>query len=808
MKTKLDRLAHMSGKEVSYRLNEALRVQTDRFRYWLNLDLERDDEFDELLKTYQGSFKSYLESIALQRFYASLTPQNRDHTIDVLLQIPSAVARISEEAEQLLEHRVNLLGYTCVGLGQEIDWHRDPVTGYRWPKQFWADFNFPSNSGADPKIIHELNRHQHLPRLAKAYVLTGDERFAREAVSQMESWMNQNPRWEGVNWQSSLEVGTRVLSWLWTVFMLVPSKALDERIACRIGRSLLQQVDQVFRYPSIYSSPNTHLIGEATTLFIAGLVFREIPRSAGWRSRGKTLLIDEMQRQVLNDGVYSELSSYYHCYAADFFLHAMALARAQREPLPEAMWKRLESMLEFALHLTRPNGTIPLIGDDDGGRTLALASEHYGSFRDGLSSGAVLFGRPDFKFAANGFAEETLWLLGPDAAPVFESLPSRAPSRLHAFCLDSGYFIQRSGWEEQSSHLTFDCGGHGYGSGGHSHSDALSVTLFSGGTELLVDPATFVYNCAPEWRTFFRSTRAHNTVVVDGMDQSSQGDTFNWQATLSTRLSKQLAIGELEYLDGEHDGYLRLRQPVIHRRRVLYVRPNYWILVDNFRGYGEHTFDFMYHFAPGAKLFILGEEQNGEIECRARIDRAALQLSIFASAPMRAEALCGQVAPIQGWTSTRYGERKPAPVFKGTIRGCAPVAAMSFLVPQAANERAGMRTRRLRVAGGPAIAGAITDGEFEDICVVAQESSGPMRLMDFSMSGELFWIRTINGAVRQLMAVNASSFAISGETIFQERQPLSHVSVHLWENGMLIEHGDEEGKVYVRDLRDRQFQRH
>src|SRR6185436_7726754 len=99
MKTKLDRLAHMSGKEVSYRLHEALRVQIDRFRYWLNLDLEVDDEFDELLNTYQGSFKSYLESTALQRFYASLIPQNRDHTIDVLLQMPSAVARVTEEAE-------------------------------------------------------------------------------------------------------------------------------------------------------------------------------------------------------------------------------------------------------------------------------------------------------------------------------------------------------------------------------------------------------------------------------------------------------------------------------------------------------------------------------------------------------------------------------------------------------------------------------------------------------------------------------------------------------------------------------------
>src|SRR5262245_56316504 len=96
MKSKLDRLVHMSGKEVSYRLHEALHVRIDRVRYRLRLDLERDDEFDELLKTYKGSFKSYLESIALQRFYASLIPQNRDQTIDALMQIPATVAQISQ----------------------------------------------------------------------------------------------------------------------------------------------------------------------------------------------------------------------------------------------------------------------------------------------------------------------------------------------------------------------------------------------------------------------------------------------------------------------------------------------------------------------------------------------------------------------------------------------------------------------------------------------------------------------------------------------------------------------------------------
>src|SRR6266478_4259044 len=151
------------------------------------------------------------------------------------------------------------------------------------------------------------------------------------------------------------------------------------------------QIDHVYRYPSTYSSPNTHLIGEATALFIAGLVFQELPRAAAWREKGRAILLESMQQQVLNDGVYFELSSCYHCYATDFFLQALVLARALRVQLPDWMWTRLEQMIEFAAHLTRPDGTLPLIGDDDGGRALALASEHYGSYLDGICTGAVLF---------------------------------------------------------------------------------------------------------------------------------------------------------------------------------------------------------------------------------------------------------------------------------------------------------------------------------------------------------------------------------------------------------------------------------
>jgi hypothetical protein len=185
---KLDRLQKMSREEISYRLHEMCRIQSDRCRYWLRLGLEPADDLRHVLATHQDSFKNYLESAA-QRFYASLAPQVREKTVDVISRtLPDEVDRALEEGERLLGHRVNLLGYHEVALGKDIDWHRDPVTGRRWSRRFWADYDLVRDGSADPKIIHELNRQQHLPRLAKAYLLTRDERFAREAVSQMESW--------------------------------------------------------------------------------------------------------------------------------------------------------------------------------------------------------------------------------------------------------------------------------------------------------------------------------------------------------------------------------------------------------------------------------------------------------------------------------------------------------------------------------------------------------------------------------------------------------------------------------------------
>jgi hypothetical protein len=771
----------MSPREIAHRIREQLRREADRRQF------RRPAEADDL----EFIHKAYFRSGPVRRFYSSL--DDREACIDFLLgRCPHWMTRTLDEANALVEHRIDLLAFQDLYLGPAINWHRDPVSGFQWPRHYWADYDLVDDPPADAKVIHELNRHQHLPRLAKAFFLTGDETYAREAVGQLQSWIEQNPKWEGVNWHSSLEIAIRCISWLWTLFLLLASQSLSDEALRQICRSLFAQLDHVYRYPSTYSSPNTHLIGEATALFIAGTVFLELPQAANWREFGLRTLIDEMERQVPNDGVHGELSSYYHCYAADFYVHAVTLARRNRIVLPDALWQRLSGMFDFVMHITRPDGTIPLLGDDDGGRASALASKNYISYRDGLCCASILFGRPDFKYQSREFCEESLWLLGTEAALLFDGLDAQHPVELqHAFG-ESGYFVQRSGWRESDSLLTFDCGGLGFGSGGHSHADALSLTLFSGGQDFIVDPGTGVYNHHPESRRFFRSTGAHNIVLPSGKEQAQPGETFRWNTRLSSRLRNHISLFGMDYIDGS----VEFQGGVDHRRRLLHVQPDYWVVLDELRGEGAREFDFLYHFNPDARLAVLSDESSGDIECNAQIHRARLQLFMHASETVRAET-------VQGSASRVYGKWQSCPVLKASVSGTLPVSMVAFLVP--GNTAA--QVRRVKANSHHAIAASIRHGDYEDVVVTTVER-GELRLADFSMSGEFFWLRFEQGVLRRLAAFNANAFSYAGETVFESADRIPWVHACFWDTGILIERGDSEGKMYVRNLRDRQFQRH
>ena len=221
---KLKRLGAMRPRELAHRFREKGYSELER----IGVGASRPEAPDGI------GFKNYLAGAPARRFYCSHRRRSPGIRPEAFPDVDRPGRRRGRKA---LPARGRTLQATDRSqLGREIDWHRDPVTGRIWERRFWTDYRPENDSaGRDPKIIHELNRHQHLPRLAKAYLLTGDERYAAEAVAQLNSWIEQNPPGLGINWQSSLEIGIRAISWLWTIFLLLPSRSFDEASAQRIG---------------------------------------------------------------------------------------------------------------------------------------------------------------------------------------------------------------------------------------------------------------------------------------------------------------------------------------------------------------------------------------------------------------------------------------------------------------------------------------------------------------------------------------------------------------------------------------------
>jgi Heparinase II/III-like protein/Heparinase II/III N-terminus len=498
-------------------------------------------------------------------------------------------AEVERIADGILRHRFPILGLT-VDTGPAIDWRRDYLhqvsTGTPYFRRSpYLDF---SRAG-DHKVIWELNRHQHLPLLAQAFLLTGRRAYLDEAFRHIESWLAANPFLRGINWASALEVAFRALSWTWFWHMAAGEMPAALR-ACfltalyRHGRFLELNL-------SVYFSPNTHLLGEAVALHALGVLFPAWPHAARWAATGGRIVERQITRQVRLDGSHFEQSAYYHVYALDLFLLYRLLAKP-----PETYDARLVAMAVYLDALLGVSGTLPLIGDDDGGRLFHPYGERAGFGRATMATCGVLFDRPEWLRDGGHLCEQAAWWLGAEALPTRTALPIRtapakpsepsAPRGSRLFP-DAGVAVMAS----DDVHLVVKAGPFGEGSGGHSHSDVLSLTARLGSREILIDPGTFTYVADPAERNRFRGSAAHNTVRIDGRDQAVPGGPFRWDHKPSVSLRQWTTGPERDYLDATcaYAGF-------IHRRRIVFMKPATVIVLDTVDGpSGDRTLEQFWH---------------------------------------------------------------------------------------------------------------------------------------------------------------------------------------------------------------------
>src|SRR4051794_5671096 len=340
-------------------------------------------------------------------------------------RLPEQVEQIVSRANRICERRFDLLGFENLDFGKEIDWHLDPVHNKRAPRVIFHKVPYLDfEQCGDVKITWELNRHQHLVTLAKAYQITGNEKFAAEFFAQWNSWQRENPYPIGVNWASSLEVAFRSLSWFWAYYLISGSKSKPAGFNDEYLRAQALNGRHIERYLSTYFSANTHLMGEGVALFFLGTLLPQLKFAERWRKLGWQIVLDEAKNQVRADGFHFEQSTYYHVYAIDLFLHAAILAMNNGTTLPPDFEQTMQRMLDALLLLGR-GGSVPRFGDDDGGRMFDGRRNRTEHLLDPLATGAILFGRGDFKTSAQGVGEETLWLLGTAGAAELDRIEAK-----------------------------------------------------------------------------------------------------------------------------------------------------------------------------------------------------------------------------------------------------------------------------------------------------------------------------------------------------------------------------------------------
>jgi hypothetical protein len=463
-----------------------------------------------------------------------------------------------------------------------MDWHRDPQTGRRAPLEFALDINYLDTAlVGNIKFLWEKNRHHHLTVLALAYRLSGDERFANEVTRQLLGWLEQNPFPRGVNWSSSLELGVRLISWSWIDRLLRGGAAHAQLFgpAGALWPAIYWHQWMIERHQSRGSSANNHLVGEMAGLFIAATEWPVFDESARWREHARKTLEHEILAQTFPCGLNREMAFAYHLFTRDLFHLA-------GDNFSDQYRQRLARMFAVIPAMTDSGGNLPRFGDSDDGMVLPL------------------------------------------------SLPPVAAGSTNLD--EAGMFVLKS----EQLFVLADAGPLGFGpTAAHGHADALSFTLSAGGKPLLIDPGTYDYLMEARWRAYFRGTRAHNTVVVDGLDQSIQAGPFLWirhaHATVHHR--------DQNTLTASHDGYGRIG--VTHRRRFS-LDGNALALEDSLTGRGTHSIELCFHAAPQCDVQQLSPHV-------VSIANARLTL------PERTEVTLVRGGEDAGWYSPHYGVKEP-----------------------------------------------------------------------------------------------------------------------------------------------------
>lgn len=416
--------------------------------------------------------------------------------------------RIIANADAALEHRFVILGKE-VRL-EPMDWHSDCLAGYTWHKgAFYKDYNVDINTHkVDGKVPWEISRCHHLLWLGEAYRYTHDEKYARGLLSDITNWIDENPLMHSVNWTCSMDVAIRAVNWMYALWLINESGAITDFFIKKLVRSLYQHgffIRNNLERNIPYS--NNHYAADLAGLLYISSLFQTYAFGRRWKRFASQEYYNEVITQILPSGAHYERSISYHRLMIEIFVSCYYLLKREGIRIPLAVEEKLSLMYRFAYNYIKPNGFAPLIEDNDDGRFLPFVKRDFREQAYLLEENSI----------------ENVLIRGGE-----QSIPYEKKENIYA---DAGHWIKRF----SDAYLFFTNGGQSRFPttatevSTHTHNDLCSYELALGEDDIIIDPGTYRYvfstESYTEGRNEYRSTKKHNTIMVDDEEQHTLSNT-------------------------------------------------------------------------------------------------------------------------------------------------------------------------------------------------------------------------------------------------------------------------------------------
>lgn len=624
----------MDTREIAWRIRSVLRDQVDIARIPLGLIPRIPAQQLAAFDAFEPGFRC---SPVTRNNWQANERRFSQRWLD------SLVAR----ANEISENRLSYFDLDAVDHGNPFNWHRDHSAGVDCPIRLsvltdYRDFK----TNGDCKLVWEPNRHHQLLVLARAYVATGNPGYASKIAELLRSWIDDNPFGYGMNWKSPLEIGVRLINWVWTIDLIRGSGALDDRLWHDIQQTAYVGMWDAHRKFSRGSSANNHLIGEAAGVYIASCYFDGFPSAAQWQLDSKAVLEREIIAQTYSDGCTREHAFGYQFFVIQFFMLCLHAGKQTGDSFSRAFRDRLGQMYRFVDEISHDTGRPPNMGDADDGYVLDLGDKS-AAVTEFLGLGALILN--DDSLTQSG-SESEFWLLGPGECDALRPV-DRASGTVFE---ESGYAIIRS----KRAAIFMDCADLGYGPiAAHGHADCLSFSLSVDGQPVLIDPGTYDYFTYPEWRNHFRETRSHNTVEIDGVSQSQNLGPFLWGKRAEPTPIVAHDDADFLQISCSHNGYQRLDDAVRHYRTIALHKDYVQIRIsDRFECVGCHNAVAFLHLDPLCKANRLSEKSCEIVTDEGRTLKVSTEGTIV--------IVTASADDMTGWVSTGYHAKQPSVCIK------------------------------------------------------------------------------------------------------------------------------------------------